>query len=382
VSCASSAPGSIFGENGLRVLDALGVLDRVIAGTSPASRTKSATMTAAFSSTSRLASDFPPLCAAAQALLTALYDGLLDAGGEVAFASRAVGAAPCGTSRIRRWLFGCGRPHRSERTGSISPIRDSLDLLRWRRPVGQFAVSDDDPARAGRLVERDRPKLIAKTGMGHGACYTPPATVDSAYVQLTSLEGDEAGNRVPIDRDFLGAGCFPGCCWVIDRLPDDGRGDWFEAAAAEGLVERAFALVGDGRQRPAAVSRTGRRLRDDVGICAGGGDRSRGGRRCRHRHLEAQRAVGDPMGAARRPLVRASSPSLPPRARTAAFKAIDSSEAVKRVTLFAGARHDPTAEDYWHIDPDPSFPYSISAGALSRQCQRGMGRSIGAKAAR
>ena len=48
---------------------------------------------------------------------------------------------------------------------------------------------------------------------------------------------------------------------------------------------------------------------------------------------------------------------LPPGARTAAFKAIDSSEAVKRVTLFAGARHDPTAADYWRIDPDPSFPF-------------------------
>jgi hypothetical protein len=48
---------------------------------------------------------------------------------------------------------------------------------------------------------------------------------------------------------------------------------------------------------------------------------------------------------------------LPAAARTTAFKAIDTCEPLKRVTLFAGARHDPTAEDYWRIDPDPSFPF-------------------------
>ena len=33
------------------------------------------------------------------------------------------------------------------------------------------------------------------------------------------------------------------------------------------------------------------------------------------------------------------------------------SELLSNVTLLAGARHDPTADDYWRIDPDPSFPF-------------------------
>ena len=38
---------------------------------------------------------------------------------------------------------------------------------------------------------------------------------------------------------------------------------------------------------------------------------------------------------------------LPPPVRTAAFRALDRSELLKRVTLLAAARHDPTAADYW-----------------------------------
>ena len=48
---------------------------------------------------------------------------------------------------------------------------------------------------------------------------------------------------------------------------------------------------------------------------------------------------------------------LPPGMRHAAFRAIESVESLKRVTLLAGALHDPTADDYWRIDPDPSFPF-------------------------
>src|SRR5258708_39138027 len=70
-----------------------------------------------------------------------------------------------------------------------------------------------------------------------------PCTPDSAYVQLTSLQGDEAGNAVPIDRD-LWRELFPGLCWVIDRLPDDGRGDWFELLRLKDWSKGRVALVG------------------------------------------------------------------------------------------------------------------------------------------
>jgi 2-polyprenyl-6-methoxyphenol hydroxylase-like FAD-dependent oxidoreductase len=73
------------------------------------------------------------------------------------------------------------------------------------------------------------------------------------------------------------------------------------------------------------------------------------------RQLEAQRAATDRMGAARHWYGQLA--LLPPAARNAAFKAIESSEALKRATLFAGARHDPTAADYWRAEPDLGYHY-------------------------
>src|SRR6202012_5911426 len=69
-------------------------------------------------------------------------------------------------------------------------------------------------------------------------------TDDQAYVQLTSLRGDTAANRLPIDRD-LWRGLFPHLHWIIDRIPDDGRGDWFELIRVKQWSAGRVALVGD-----------------------------------------------------------------------------------------------------------------------------------------
>jgi len=48
-----------------------------------------------------------------------------------------------------------------------------------------------------------------------------------------------------------------------------------------------------------------------------------------------------------------------PRGEECRFKAIESVEPLKRVTLFAGAATTRRREDYWRIDPDPSFPFRL-----------------------
>ena len=345
--------GIYIWENGLRVLDALGVLDRVIAGTIPASRHEKRNHDGSVFSQSRIAGDFRLYVPPREALLTALYDALLDAGGEIAFDSRAVGAEPCG-----RLAFSDGSTVAADLVvgadGINSPIRDSLDLLRWRRPVGQFgyrAMIRREPGDWSNEIA----EAHCENWNGSRRLLYAPCTVDYAYVQLTSLKGDTAGNALPVDR-ALWRELFPGLCWIVDRLPDDGRGDWFELLRLKDWSKGRVALVGDAAsgqppflgQGGGCAMMSGFALAEAIDregdIIAGLATWKRSERRViewvqRVAHWYGQLAL------------------LPAGARTAAFKAIDSCEALKRVTLFAGARHDPTADDYWRIDPDPSFPF-------------------------
>jgi 2-polyprenyl-6-methoxyphenol hydroxylase-like FAD-dependent oxidoreductase len=71
-----------------------------------------------------------------------------------------------------------------------------------------------------------------------------PCTAEQAYVQLTSVQGDARGNKVPIDRDYW-LSVFPHLRWIIDRIPDDGRGDWFEIIALKDWSAGRVAIVGD-----------------------------------------------------------------------------------------------------------------------------------------
>jgi len=100
--------GIYIWENGLRVLDALGVLGRVIAGTIPASRYEKRNHDGRVFSESRLAGDFRLYVPLRETLLTALHDALLDAGGRGRFRLACRRCRAVRPSRIRRWLFGRG----------------------------------------------------------------------------------------------------------------------------------------------------------------------------------------------------------------------------------------------------------------------------------
>src|SRR5262249_37749937 len=127
--------------------------------------------------------------------------------------------------------------------GINSPLRDGLGLLRWRRPASQFGY------RA--MIAREPGELNSEVGRTHCENWNgsrrllyAPCTDDAAYVQLTSLAADEIANRVPIDRDLWRA-TFPHLGWIIDRIPDDGRGDWFELIRTHGWAKGRVVLVGD-----------------------------------------------------------------------------------------------------------------------------------------
>jgi 2-polyprenyl-6-methoxyphenol hydroxylase-like FAD-dependent oxidoreductase len=345
--------GIYIWENGLRVLGALGVLDRVIAGTIPASRHEKRNHDGTLFSESRLAGDFRLYVPLRENLLRTLYDALVEAGGEVAFQSRAIGAAPCG-----RLEFADGCSVAADLVvgadGINSPIRDSLDLLRWRRPVGQFGYRAMIRREAGDW-SNESPEAHCENWNGSRRLLYAPCTPDYAYVQLTSLKGDDLGNAVPIDRAFWRE-LFPGLCRVIDRIPDDGSGDWFDLVRLKDWSKGRVALVGDAAsgQPPFLGQGGGCAMMSGYSLAEAidrEGDVNAGiatWKRSERRVIEWVQQVAYWYGQLAR---------LPPGARSAAFKAIELCEPLKRVTLFAGARHDPTAEDYWRFDPDPSFPF-------------------------
>jgi len=345
--------GIYIWENGLRVLDALGVLDPVIVGTIPASRHEKRNHDGTLFSQSRLAGDFRLYVPLRENLLTALYDALLDAGGEIAFNSRAVSADPAG-----RLDFADGSSVAADLVvaadGINSPIRDGLDLLRWRHAVGQFGYRAMIRRGAGDW-SNEIPEAHCENWNGSRRILYAPCTQDYAYVQLTSLKGDAAGNAVPIDRAFWRE-LFPRLVWVIDRLPDEGRGDWFELLRVKDWSKGRVALVGDAAsgqppflgQGGGCAMMSGFSLAEAIDcerdVIAGIANWKRSERQL----IEWVQRVAYWYG---------QLALLPPAARNAAFKAIESSEALKRATLFAGARHDPTAADYWRAEPDLGYHY-------------------------
>jgi 2-polyprenyl-6-methoxyphenol hydroxylase-like FAD-dependent oxidoreductase len=336
--------GIYIWETGLRVLDALGVLAQVIAGAIPASRHEKRNHDGTVFYSSRLRPDFRLYVPLRQMLLTALYDGLIDAGGEVVFGSRAIDVKPCG-----RIQFCDGSAVTADLVvaadGINSPLRDSLGLLRRRHPAGQFGY------RA--MIHREPDELSSETGRTHCEHWSgsrrllyAPCTADLAYVQLTSLANDAAGNQVPIDRDCWHR-AFPRQDWIIDRLPDQGHSDWFERVQLKDWSSGRVALVGDAAsaqppflgQGGGCAMMSGFALADAVshsGNAVAGIEMWK--RRQRHLIQWVQRVA----------YWYGQLAFLPAPVRTAAFKAIDRSEALKRVTLLAAARHDPTAADYWY----------------------------------
>jgi 2-polyprenyl-6-methoxyphenol hydroxylase-like FAD-dependent oxidoreductase len=346
--------GIYIWENGLRVLNALGVLHTATWDALPAWRHEKRERGELFAK-SRLMPNFRLYVPPRETLLVALYEALIAAGGEVCFGSQAIDADPEG------WLyFADGGRTRADLVvaadGINSPIRDALGLLRWRREVGQFAY------RA--MIRRDPSELRSDVGRTHCENWNgsrrllyAPCTEDLAYVQLTSLKGDTLGNQVPLDRDFW-RDLFPHLSWIIEHIPDDGRGDWLETIRTRSWAKGRVALVGDSAsaqtpflgQGGGCAMMSGFVLAEAIDraddITAGLADWQRRQRRFtewvqRVAYWYGQLAL------------------LPPALRLAIFDAIGRSDTLQAATLFAAARRDPTAPEAWRRPEEVQIPIPI-----------------------
>jgi 2-polyprenyl-6-methoxyphenol hydroxylase-like FAD-dependent oxidoreductase len=178
-------------------------------------------------------------------------------------------------------------------------------------------------------------------------------------VQLTSLKGDEQANRVPIDRDFWRS-LFPRLGWIIDRIPDDGRGDWFELIRTRDWSSGRVVLVGDAAsgqppflgQGGGCALMAGFTLAEAIDrkgdIIAGIAEWKRRERR----FIQWVQRVSYWYGQAA---------LLPPAVRTAVFRLLDRTEWLKNATLLAAARRDPTvtAECYDEHELDSPFVFPL-----------------------
>jgi len=336
--------GIYIWENGLRVLDALGVLDAVVEGTLPAWRHEKRDHQGEVFARSRLGSDFRLYVPPRERLLVALYEALVAAGGEVVFQSRAVAADP------RGWLlFADGSKTCADLViaadGINSPIRDGLGLLRWRRAVNQFGY------RA--MIRREPAELSSDIGRAHCENWNgsrrllyAPCTEELAYVQLTSVEGDEAANRVPIDRAFWHS-LFPRLGWIIDRLPDQGRGDWFELIRTRNWAAGRVALVGDAASgQPPFLGQGGGCAMMAGYTLAEAIDRAGEVKAGIAQWQRREQAVTEWIQQVAYWYGQLA--VLSPATRTLAFRALDRSKWLRDATLFFAAGRDPTAPEYWY----------------------------------
>jgi 2-polyprenyl-6-methoxyphenol hydroxylase-like FAD-dependent oxidoreductase len=330
--------GIYIWENGLRVLETLGVLDAVRDGAIPATLHEKRDHDGRAFASGGFSPEFRLIVPERRTLLTALADALTAAGGELIFGSRPVAALPegrlifaDGTSAVADLVIGAD--------GINSRIRDSLDLLAWRRPARQFGYRIMIPRHPAELT----------TAMGRAHCENwngsrrllyAPCTADLAYVQLTSVEGDTSANRVPIDRALWKA-AFPRHEWVIDRIPDNGHGDWFEIIKLKSWSSGRVAILGDAAsaQPPFLGQGGGCAMMSALSLAHmvnqedGIGPGIEGWMRRERRFTEWVQNVSYWYG---------QFAFLPPALRNAAFRTIGASDALKRRTLLVAARRTPT----------------------------------------
>lgn len=234
--------GIYLWENGLRVLEALGVYQETITNSIPAwrhqnrDRDQSVFVEDYFSTTNRLY--VPPRAD----LLSALYDAACRAGVTVEFNSEVLRAAADGTVH-----FANGSRDRAALVigadGINSKVRDALGLLKSRRYTNQFGYRAMIPRTAAEL-STDEGRGHCEHWHGSRRILYAPCTQEAAYIQLTAVKGDGRGQALPIDRDYWKE-TFPHLSWLIDRLPPEGRSDQFELLNLKAWHKGRVVILGD-----------------------------------------------------------------------------------------------------------------------------------------
>jgi len=236
--------GIYIWSNGLRVLKALGALEQATVGAhiGPQFHTRDHINTTMEEIPINGDGDARLVTILREQLIGTLVDTCRKAGVEIITNSEAVAATPDG-----ELLLADGSRRRADLVvgadGINSKVRDSLDLMMYRKHLGYGAIrmliSRDDAD----VPAEDRERYIEYFTGTRRILYTPASARD-LYVALCCAADDIDALKVPADRNLWTAS-FPHLAHLVSRLGDTGRWDAFEVVKLKAWSKGKVAILGD-----------------------------------------------------------------------------------------------------------------------------------------
>ncbi|MCG7508554.1 FAD-dependent oxidoreductase [Mesorhizobium retamae] len=236
--------GIYIWSNGLRVLKAIGAYEQATVGAhiGPQFHTRDHNDTTMEEIPINGPDDARLITILREQLINTLVDTCRKAGVEILTGSAAVGATPEG-----ELLLEGGERRKADLVvgadGINSSVRDSLDLLLYRKHLGYGAIrmliSRDD----NDVSPEDRDRYIEYFTGSRRILYTP-ASASDLYVALCCAADDAEALRVPADRK-LWTDSFPHLANLVARFGDAGRWDAFEVVKLKQWSKGRVAILGD-----------------------------------------------------------------------------------------------------------------------------------------